>query len=131
MAVKGIQRVKRAAEQRFDRVIGPDTERAVYILLSQGAAYAATMTPIDTSTLINSQYAPQIRQAGGKTTGHVGYTAEYAKWVHDMPGTLKGLPRASGSGNYWDPGGEPGFLEKGMDEIRRVGPEMLRKHYRV
>lgn len=128
---QGIERVRLNAQQTFNNITGPVTERAVYALLSQGAAMAATMTPIDTSTLINSQYAPQIRQSAGSTTGHVGYTAEYAGWVHDAPGTLQGLPRMNGNGNYWDPNAEPGFLEKGMEAIMPNGMAVLRRHYRV
>lgn len=51
----------------------------------------------------------------------VGYTANYALWVHESPGTLKGKPRGAkkGSkrgkyrGHYWDPQGraQPKFLE--------------------
>lgn len=140
-----IRRVKNNTKNIFKEIAGPTTEKAVYALLSQGAALAATMTPVDTSTLINSQYAPQIEQSNGTTVGHVGYTAEYAKWVHDAPGILKGQPRAdfgktssnqsfgggTGVGNYWDPAGEPKFLDKGMQEVALTARATLEKHYRV
>lgn len=131
MAVRGIERVKGAGNRTFSELEGPVTERAVYALLSQGAAFAAIRTPVDISALINSQYAPQIRRGQGFTTGHVGYTADYAGAVHDAPGTLKGLPRPNGRGNYWDPAGEPGFLESGIDEVMENGMTVLRRHYRV
>ncbi len=56
----------------------------------------------------------------------VGYTASYALYVHESPGTLKGQPRGAkkGSkkgtyrGHYWDPQGRaiPKFLEKPFRE---------------
>lgn len=131
MAVRGIERVRVNSRRRFGRAAGEVTDRAVYALLSSGAAFAAILTPVETGNLINSQYAPQLRRGNGFTTGHVGYTADYAAAVHDMPGTLKGLPRASGRGNYWDPGGQPEFLEQGIEEVMKTGMGVLRREYRV
>lgn len=131
MAVRGIERVKRNFRVVVKDIDQRRTEAAVYAVLSQGAAMAQTMTPVDTSTLINSQYAPQISQQAGKTTGQVGYTAAYAAAVHSAPGTLQGLPRRSGNGNYWDPNAEPGFLEKGFEEIKPEIPAILQRIYRV
>lgn len=134
MAVDGIKRVSLNSKKQFERIMGPVTERAVYVLLSQGAAIADTMTPIETSNLINSRYEPQISQGNGVTRGSVGYTAAYAPYVHDAPGTLKGLPRSmfgGGTGNFWDPNAEPQFLEKGMEEVRKDGRAILEKIYRV
>lgn len=134
------------------RIAGTVSDRAVYEILSQGGAMAATMTPIDTSNLINSQYAPQIDMKSGKVAGHIGYTADYASAVHGMPGTLKGQPRAhfgrtgnqsaqgpmvprafgggTGNGNYWDPNAEPEFLTKGFEEIKPAIPAILKRNYR-
>ena len=47
-----------------------------------GAAEASVLTPIDTSTLLNSQYR-NVRKDGPKVVGTVGYTADYALPVHD------------------------------------------------
>ncbi|WP_313397143.1 hypothetical protein [Stutzerimonas nitrititolerans] len=131
MPVKGIERVRKGFKVSVDRIASSTTEGAVYSILSQGAALAQTMTPIDTSNLINSQYAPQIDVQRGKVTGNVGYTAEYAGAVHDAPGTLAGQPRANGNGDYWDPNAEPGFLEKGFEQVKPSVPDILRRHYRV
>ena len=74
----------------------------------------------------------EINVNGTRVTGRVGYSANYAAYVHDMPGKLKGQPRShfgktregtefgggTGKGNYWDPHGEPQFLKKGFDEER-------------
>lgn len=130
MAVKGIEQVKRNFRKKIQEVDGRRTDKAVYSILSQGAGLADTMTPIHTSTLINSRYAPQIEQQPGRTLGRVGYTASYAGAVHGAPGTLAGQPRPDGSGSYWDPNAEPGFLQKGFDEIKPKIPAILKAAYR-
>jgi hypothetical protein len=47
-----------------------------------GAAEASVLTPIDTGTLLNSQFR-NVRTDGSRIVGTVGYTAEYAVPVHD------------------------------------------------
>lgn len=84
------------------------------------------LTPVDFGTLRASAfYSTDIHN--GYVRGRIGYTAEYAPWVHEMPMTLKGEPRSnfgktgagvsfgggSGKGNYWD-SGENKFLEKAV-----------------
>lgn len=56
--------------------------RGVAQALVLGAAEASVMTPIDTSTLLNSQFR-DVRKDGTAIVGTVGYTAEYALPVHD------------------------------------------------
>jgi len=129
MPVKGIERVRRAYRLKVEEIDGQRTDKAVYAVLSQGAAMSDTMTPVDTSTLINSRYAPQISRQPGKTIGHVGYTASYAGAVHDAPGKLKGVPRPSGNGQYWDPNAEPQFLAKGFEQIKPSIPAILKAAY--
>lgn len=151
MPVKGIESVRRGYRVKVETVAGRDSNRAVYNILQAGAAYADMMTPVDTSNLINSRYAPQITQTDGKTSGTVGYTANYAAAVHEMPGKLKGQPRAdfgmtsnhsefgpkqrlafgggTGVGNYWDPDAEPGFLKKGFEQVKPEIPAILKASY--
>lgn len=131
MPVKGIERVKRNYRVAVKKIATGTTERAVYEILSSGGAMAATMTPIDTSNLVNSQYAPQIDVQQRKVAGHIGYTAEYAAQVHEAPGTLAGRPRENGNGDYWDPNAEPGFLTKGFDEIKPSIPAILKRNYKA
>ncbi len=59
MAIQGIDRVRRNLRVAVENIAGGVSERAVYEVLSQGATMAQTMTPIDTSTLVNSQTAPR------------------------------------------------------------------------
>ena len=47
-----------------------------------GASEASVLTPIDTSTLLNSQYR-RVEANGDRIVGTVGYTASYALPVHD------------------------------------------------
>lgn len=131
MAVKGIERVKRNYKLIINDIDQTKTEAAVYAVLSQGAAIAQVHTPVDTSALVNSQYAPQIEQQAGKTVGQVGYTASYAAAVHNAPGVMKGIPRHNGNGEYWDPDAEPGFLTKGFEELKPIIPRILEAEYRV
>jgi hypothetical protein len=134
MPVKGIERVRKGFRVTLDRIAGPVSEGAVYAVLSQGAAMAQTMTPIDTSNLVNSQYAPQIDMSRGKVAGTVGYTAAYAAAVHSAKGTLRGLPRDPqdySCGDYWDPNAEPGFLSEGFEQIESSIPAILRSYYKV
>lgn len=115
------------------------SERAVYNVLQAGAAYSDMLTPVDTSNLINSRYAPQIQRSDGKVSGTVGYTAEYAAAVHNMSGKLKGQPReafgkagfggGTGNGTYWSPDAEPKFLEKGFEMVKPEIPAILRASY--
>lgn len=107
--------------------------RAAFAAVTLGAAEAAAYTPQHTSNLINSQYKT-VGKAGSRVVGRVGYTGEYALWVHEASGKLKGQPRPAENGrpqgNYWDPRGEPEFLRRGMDEampaIRRIIKGTLR-----
>lgn len=63
-----------------------ETEKKAYTTLTKvllvGAANASLYTPIDTSTLLNSQYREVSRKTGG-WRGRIGYTASYAEYVHD------------------------------------------------
>ena len=68
-------------------------ERGMTAALILGASEASVLTPIDTSTLMNSQFKA-VRRVGGKITGTVGYTAEYALPVHD-PDVKQTFRRAS------------------------------------
>lgn len=121
--------------KKLDKVVkdidGRLIERGLYVAATVGAGYAATITPIDTSNLINSQYISPARPTVTGQYVSVGYTANYALYVHESSGKLKGKPRssvesfttksgsvafASNEGNFWDPDAEPQFLLKGFQE---------------
>lgn len=61
---------------------GKKAVRAIYKALFIGSAQASVYTPIDTSTLINSQWR-DMDTRGMVLTGRVGYRTNYAVYVHD------------------------------------------------
>ncbi len=69
-----------------------------------GASEASVLTPIDTSTLLNSQYR-KVQQDGSSIVGTVGYTAEYAAPVHDPDNAQ----------NFRRPSATQEFLRKGFE----------------
>lgn len=93
--------------------------RSMTQALILGASEAASMTPIDTSTLINSQFR-RVDVDHSKVTGTVGYTAAYALPVHEMDDSGKGKPRPKrngiAQGVTWGPAGETQFLKKGFEQ---------------
>ena len=92
------------------------TEGKAFIAASKamvlGASEAAALTPIDTSTLINSQFK-DVQSEDGKVTATVGYTADHALAVHD-PEHPQNFRRA---------GAEKEFLKKGFE---RAAPNIDR-----
>ena len=70
-----------------------------------GASEAASMTPIDTSTLLNSQFK-RVDVEADKVTGAAGYTAAYALPVHDPANPQ----------NFRRPAAEKEFLKKGFEQ---------------
>lgn len=128
MPVKGIKRVKMNMRNLVTRITGPVTEKVVTEVMIVGMGYASLITPVDTSTLINSSFR-ELKSAPNGVKAKVGYTARYAAAVNAMSGKLKGEPRqhfgqtragvgfggGTGVGNYWDPNAEPDFLRKGFE----------------
>lgn len=115
MPIKGLDAAKRRFTQVINEIVDVKTYRTVEEILIIGGGHAATMTPVDTSTLINSQYR-QVEQRAGGIRGQVGYTAAYAAFVAAASGKLKGQPRPGNRGTYWAPGGEPNFLVRGFED---------------
>ncbi|NIY47267.1 HK97 gp10 family phage protein [Cedecea colo] len=146
--VKGISQVVRNLNKIIDDIQGKKAARATYMSLSVVGADAAAITPVDTSTLINSQFKNMETSSSG-IVGTLGYTAEYAKAVHNASGKLKGQPRAdfgmtsnrssvgpqkpkafgggTGQGNYWDPHGEPQFLVKALEKNKDTIKDIYKK----
>lgn len=90
---------------QFITAVEQKAARAMTQALVLGASEASVMTPIDTSTLLNSQYR-KVDKDGTKIVGTVGYTAEYAKYVHD-PNVKQRFRRSTA---------EKEFLRKGFEE---------------
>lgn len=105
--VRGVSRVKGNLNRLIEDISGRKVARAIQSALIIGSSQATIYTPIDTSTLINSQYRELIVK-GVRVTGRAGYTANYAVWVHD-PNVKQTFRRATA---------EKEFLTKGFDDAR-------------
>ena len=90
---------------QFLSAVEQKAARGVTQALILGASEASVMTPVDTSTLLNSQFR-NVTKEGSKIVGTVGYTAEYAKYVHD-PNVKQKFRRSTA---------EKEFLKKGFEE---------------
>lgn len=144
MPVKNMGPVRSKLKATFEKIANEMTEQTVTAVLIIGGGHADALTPVELGTLVNSRFRHVQKTADG-WSGQYGYTAEYAGWVHNMPGTLRGKPRSSvesfktgkgtvafagDTGNFWDsalgPGkGEPqwlvkGFERDGLDDIKAV-----------
>ncbi|EPC1463959.1 HK97 gp10 family phage protein [Cronobacter sakazakii] len=105
--VRGIAQAKANLDALINDVQGRKVVRAVQSALLIGGAQAALYTPIDTSTLLNSQFR-EIDASGTKVTGRVGYSANYAVYVHD-PNVPQTFRRATARKE---------FLTKGFEDTR-------------
>ncbi len=90
---------------QFLAAVEQKAARGVTQALILGASEASVMTPVDTSTLLNSQFR-SVTKDGSKIVGTVGYTSEYAKYVHDP--NVKQVFRRSTA--------EKEFLKRGFEE---------------
>ncbi|CAI2427258.1 Uncharacterised protein [Serratia liquefaciens] len=128
--IKGVK----AAQRRLDAVVEDvRTRKAVRAIKSAMfiiGAESALMTPTDTGTLVNSQFQETMIN-GTRITGRIGYSANYAVYVHNASGIMKGLPRPNNRGNYWDPSGEPKFLTKAAEKTRRQVDDIIRKEMKL
>lgn len=91
--VKGIDQTIAKLNRMIGDVKSVRIIRALYIASEQVLESAAVITPIDTSTLVNSRFI-DFDTSGNRITAKVGFSASYAAYVHDAPGKLKGQPRA-------------------------------------
>ncbi|HCF8254883.1 TPA: HK97 gp10 family phage protein [Klebsiella pneumoniae] len=105
--VRGIRQAKANLDRIIKDVQGRKVVRAIQSAMLIGSAQAALYTPIDTSTLINSQFR-EIMANGARVTGRVGYSANYAVYVHD-PEVKQTFRRETA---------QKEFLTKGFEDTR-------------
>ncbi|MDU5747874.1 MAG: HK97 gp10 family phage protein [Haemophilus parainfluenzae] len=114
--IKGV----RQAQQNLDKLIGDiqgrKAVRALQSAMIIGSSQASLYTPIDTSTLINSQFR-ELNVNGTMLTGRVGYSANYAAFVHD-PNIPQNFRRATA---------QKEFLTKGFEDTRDVIDRTIKK----
>ena len=114
--VKGLSQAKSSLDKFIGTVQGKKAARAVQSAIMIGSTQAAIYTPIDTSTLINSQYR-ELSVNGTIITGRVGYTANYAVFVHD-PNVPQTFRRSTA---------QKEFLTKGFEDTREAISAVIRK----
>lgn len=108
---RGMNKVRRNIHRMINDVAGRRAVRAIYAALHEGSIVAALYTPIDTSTLINSQYR-EVVASGSRITGRIGYSANYAIYVQD-PNIPQTFRRSTAKKE---------FLQKGIEDAK---PQML------
>ncbi|EPZ2436646.1 HK97 gp10 family phage protein [Providencia hangzhouensis] len=91
--------------QQYCQHVEQRVSRAMQRFLIDAGAQAAVYTPIDTSTLINSQFRT-VTVNGTRVTGRIGYSASYAAYVHDPKVKQK----------FKRPTAKKEFLKKGVEE---------------
>jgi hypothetical protein len=111
--VTGISKAKKNLDALIGNIQGRKAVRAIQSALIIGSAQAAIYTPIDTSTLINSQFR-DISVRGDRLTGRVGYSANYAIYVHD-PNVPQTFRRATAQKEFLTKG-----FEDSKEQIDRV-----------
>ncbi|ENE4829203.1 HK97 gp10 family phage protein [Klebsiella michiganensis] len=121
----------------LDKIIKDVTQRKAMAAVASGlniiGIAAAIKTPVGkTSVLINSQ-SQEVMANGTRITGRLVYSANYSVYVHEAKGALKGQPRpaSQGGGNYWDPSGEPKFLEKAAEEERSKVLDAMKRELKL
>jgi len=80
--LRGVQRTVRNTNRIINDIQGRKIVRALQSAMLIGGARAALYTPIDTSALINTEFR-EIIPNGAIVTGRVGYSTNYAVYVHD------------------------------------------------
>lgn len=80
---------------------------------------AQKIVPVESGKLRSSAYTRKAMD--GRLAVEVGFSAEYALWVHENMDVNGGYPRRSGRGVIWGPKGEPMYLEKAF---RIVQPQI-------
>ncbi|HDR2479817.1 TPA: HK97 gp10 family phage protein [Enterobacter ludwigii] len=118
--IRGIPQAKANLDKLINDINGRKVVRALQSAMIMGSSQAALYTPIDTSTLINSQYR-EIVINGSLVTGRVGYSANYAMLVHD-PNVKQ---------NFRRPTAQKEFLSKGFEDTRGQIDALVKKELSV
>lgn len=118
--VSGVKNCVSQLNAIINDIQGRKAVRAIQSAILIGGTRAALYTPIDTSTLLNSQYREMFVN-GTRITGCVGYSANYAAYVHDTNYPMK-FRRATA---------QKEFLYKGFEDERETIAEVIRKEMKL
>ena len=85
MALQGMKNVQANLSRFINRAQGENTRKVLTAIAMTGAGYAKLETPVDTATLINSQYYEVNGNQAivGYKSGFSATGFNYAKWLHD------------------------------------------------
>ncbi|KAB8312926.1 HK97 gp10 family phage protein [Erwinia endophytica] len=114
--VKGVRQAQQNLNRLINDIQGRRVVRALQSALIIGSSQAAIYTPIDTSTLINSQFR-EITENGTRITGRVGYSAKYAVYVND-PNIPQNFRRSTA---------QKEFLRLGFEDSREAIDAAMKK----
>ncbi|HCT5880591.1 TPA: HK97 gp10 family phage protein [Morganella morganii] len=118
--IRGIAEVSANINALVGNITGRKVTRAIQAAMLIGGAQATLFTPIDTSALINSQFR-EITVNGTRVTGRVGYSANYAVFVHD-PKVKQSFRRATARKE---------FLTLGFEESREEIEAAMHQEMRI
>ncbi len=122
MPLKGVSQVRGRYQAVIKDIADNKTRKVVTAIVATGAAWAKLYTPIDTSTLINSQ-RKSVSQSGGAIVGKVWYSQDYALWLEIS--------------SSWKPrkkkGAKPHFLKLGFEDATPQSEikEIIRNGYKL
>lgn len=119
LRVRGIEKAKRMTAELIGEIRAEKVNRAMYRSLKAVAWLSAHYTPVDTSTLLNSQYTETLVR-GKRLIGRVGYSANYALFVHD-PNVKQTFKKPSARKEFLKLG-----FEESKEEIDRIIKEEMR-----
>ncbi|UQY45301.1 HK97 gp10 family phage protein [Mixta hanseatica] len=114
--IKGVRQAQQNLNALIGDIQGRKAARAIQSALIIGSSQASLYTPIDTNTLINSQFR-ELNANGTRLTGRVGYSANYAAYVHD-PNIPQNFRRSTA---------QKEFLTKGFEDTRDVIDRTIKK----
>lgn len=118
--VRGVDQAKANLDAIIADVQGRKVVRAIQSAMLIGSTQASLYTPIDTSTLLNSQFR-ELNANGTRVTGRVGYSANYAVYVHD-PAVQQTFRRVTARKE---------FLTKGFEDSREQIDAAMRQELQL
>jgi len=119
--------------RRNERKLAAGAERGVKLAGLRLLRESQMRVPVDSGNLKASGFM-RSKGTGFRTEANIGYTANYAIFVHEnVEMKLKGQPRPGGRGRYWDPQGkgQAKFLEEPARTLAPVLRKIIRDSARV
>ncbi|MFP1879789.1 HK97 gp10 family phage protein [Lonsdalea quercina] len=107
LKVRGLKETQKSINDLLNDTASKKAIAAMYKGLNIAALQAAIYTPIDTSTLINSQFR-EVGFKGSRIVGRIGYSANYAVYVND-PNVPQNFRRSTA---------QKEFLRKGFEDSK-------------